>query len=61
VQCPARLRQVSASVIYCHRLALFLFALLAVAPGGRLLLEKFKYLGSDGKNATLSIAERMEE
>ena len=36
-------------------------ALLAVAPGGRLLLEKFKYLGSDGKNATLSIAERMEE
>ena len=34
-------------------------ALLAVAPGGRLLLEKFKYQGSDGKNATLSIAERM--
>ena len=27
----------------------------------RLLLEKFKYLGSDGKHAPLSIAERMEE
>ena len=36
-------------------------ALLAVAPGGRLLLEKFKYRGSDDKNATLSIAERMKE
>ena len=36
-------------------------ALLAVGPDGRLLLEKFKYRGEDGKNVTISIAERKDK
>jgi hypothetical protein len=37
VQCPARLRHVSASVIYCHRQTFSLSALLPVVPAVRTL------------------------